>query len=66
MDQQIPSPGDPMKDNKQRPSWIPAWMSERERMAAIIALGLVFAALVMVCGGCCAGVMQSRIIDMLR
>ena len=72
-DQQIPSPGEPPKEhrpsapkNGQPPSWIPAWMSDRERMAAIIALGLIFAAFVFVCGGCCSGVMQMRIADWLR
>ena len=41
-------------------------MSERERMAAIIALGIIFAAFVIVCGGCCGGVMEWKLIEILR
>jgi hypothetical protein len=37
-------------------------MGERERMALIIGMGLVAAALVMVCGGFCSGIIQSQIL----
>ena len=67
MDQQIPSPHDPSsKPNSEPPSWIPRWMSDRERMAIIIALGIILAAFVFNCAGCCSGIMQYQVIDSLK
>lgn len=61
------SPNDiPPDPNKEPPSWVPRWLSDRERMAIIIALGLIFATFVFVCGGCCSGAIQPRLIEMLR
>jgi hypothetical protein len=37
-------------------------MGERERMAFIIAIGLVLAASIMVCGGFCSGIIQSQVL----
>lgn len=44
------------------PSWLPPWMGERERMALIIAIGIMLAALIFVCGGFCTGIINRKII----
>ena len=64
--EQTPLPNKPPEDDHPPPSWLPKWMGERERTAAIIALGLVMAAFILTCGGCCGGVVEWQLIDFLR